>query len=74
MAQGNPKYSSWRALPKEPTKEERRKLVGLMVETNLRAILKCNIYTFGGNLYHQQQGGAIGSEAMHWSARFIIGE
>ena len=53
MAQGNPKYSSLSALPKEPTKEERRKIVGLMVETNLRAILKCNIYTFGGNLYHQ---------------------
>ena len=48
--------------------------MGLMVQTNLRAILKCNIYTIGGNLYHQQQGGAIGSEAKHWSFRFIMDE
>ena len=74
MAQGNPKYSSWKALPKEPTKEERRKLVGLLVETNLRALLKCNIYTFGGDFYHQQEGGAIGSEATHWSFRFVMDE
>ena len=41
--------------------QEKRDLFGIMVEIGIRVLWSHFCYTFGGKIYHQQEGGPIGA-------------
>ena len=47
--------------PREPiTKEERKKIVGRIIEEAMKVTFNSHVYTYGNKLYIQRKGGAIG--------------
>ena len=45
---------------REPTEEEKKELIGRMLEIGVRVMFRNLIYTFGGEHYLQEEGGPIG--------------
>ena len=52
--------SKFTQVPENITPLEQRKLLGLALEIGVRAAMRNHIYTFGGEIWVQTEGGAIG--------------
>ena len=53
--------SLWVFRRRDPTEEEKMKLIGASLEISIAASFNLHIYTFGGQCYKQLRGGSIGS-------------
>ena len=54
--------SSWLRPSREPTEEERRRMLALAVAKDVECVMKKHVYKFAGEVYNQNEGGSIGNE------------
>ena len=57
----NEDSSLWVFRSKDPTEEEKRRMIGALLEISIAASFNLHLYSFGGECYLQLGGGPIGS-------------
>ena len=62
-------WSQW----EEPTGRDRKLMLALLLREQVRVMFENHLYTFGGNLYTQKDGGPIGLKLTETAARGVIG-
>lgn len=50
----------WRKPTRKPTPEQKKKMIGLMVEIAVKKVMTCHFYKFAGVIRRQKDGGSIG--------------
>ena len=58
--------------PFTPTQEETRRIQGHVAEIGVRTLFENFAYQFGGEAFHQQQGGPIGARVTMCAARMVM--
>ena len=61
LDRGSNTKTKFRDPEREPTREEKRKMFGVALETMINTAMSNHIYSFDGKLRRQQSGGAIGN-------------
>ena len=64
--------STWVWPEKEPSKEETRALIAIMLEIAVKFFFDNFVYTFGGDKYLQSSGGPIGASLTMAIARLVM--
>ena len=59
---------------REATEDEKRKLLAAALEIGVRAAFSTHLYQFGGQIYHQKDGGPIGTRLAGAAARVVMAE
>ena len=59
---------------REPTAEEKKRLLAAALEIGVRAAFACHLYQFGGRTYHQRDGGPIGTRLAGAAAKIVMME
>ena len=59
---------------REATEEEQRKLLAAALEIGVRTAFSTHLYQFGGKIYHQKDGGPIGTRLAGAAARLVMAE
>ena len=59
---------------KEPSQQDKRKLLGLALEIGVKAAFNLHCYQFGGNMYKQSFGGPIGMRLTMSVSRIVMAD
>ena len=55
-----------------PSKRQRKLMIALLLREQVRVMMRNHLYTFGGELYRQESGGAIGLQITSTAARGVL--
>ena len=64
--------NQWIFPRKNPTEEEKKEMVGLILEVSIRVLWENYCYNFGGETFLQQEGGPIGQRPTMAASRIVM--
>merc|ERR1712197_133134 len=74
LVSGNDKEGKWHPAAAEPTEEQKKRLVAIVVSLGVKVVMESHTFMVGDTIYRQTHGGAIGLELTMEVSRLLMME